>query len=607
MALRPAMVNVSGLSLSLGQAPLFDRAEFSMQRGERVALIGANGAGKSTLMRILAGWTEADSGDIAIAGGATLAFAPQDSDFAGFANLREFACAPTTARASAPTPAHAAEAALHSFGLDPEREVAPLSGGEARRATLARAFAAEPELLLLDEPTNHLDIAAIEELEQRLAGFRGACLMISHDRRFLERASTATLWLRQRKLLQLDRGFSAFDDWAEAVELEETRAMARLRTHLEAEEHWLRRGVTARRARNEGRRRKLTALRAERRERGALMRTQSAVLTAERGAESGRLVIEAIGIAKSYGERKLIAGLSLRVMRGDRLGIIGPNGAGKTTLLEILLKQREPDQGRVRLGENLTIAYVDQTRASIDPSATLWDTLAPLGGDQVMVRGRPRHIAAYAQDFLFTPAQLRQPVSALSGGERNRLALAVALAQPANLLVLDEPTNDLDMDTLEALEAMLENYDGAILLISHDRAFLDGVVTQIIGPGARGAWVETPGGWSDFEREHGGFASPTASSGSKRAAPAPPTPRKATKLSYKDERRASELEAALPQRAAKIAELERALSDPDLFARDPALYQTTSDRLRAARAQLETEEADWLEIELKREALERDA
>jgi ABC transport system ATP-binding/permease protein len=607
MALRPAMVNVSGLSLSLGQAPLFDRAEFSVQRGERVALIGANGAGKSTLMRMLAGWAEADAGDIAIANGATLAFAPQDSDFAGFANLRAYACAPTTARVSAPTPAHAAEAALQAFGLDPERQVAPLSGGEARRATLARAFAAEPDLLLLDEPTNHLDIAAIEELEQRLASFRGACLIISHDRRFLERVSTATLWLRQRKLLQLDRGFSAFEDWAEAVELEETRAMARLQTHLATEEHWLRRGVTARRARNEGRRRKLMALRAERRERDTLMRSQSAALTAERGAESGRLVIEAVGISKSYGARKLIAGLSLRVMRGDRLGIIGPNGAGKTTLLELLLKQREPDHGRVRLGENLTIAYVDQARAAIDPDATLWDTLAPLGGDQVMVRGRPRHVAAYAQDFLFTPAQLRQKVSALSGGERNRLALAVVLARPANLLVLDEPTNDLDMDTLEALEAMLESYDGAILLISHDRAFLDGVVTQIVGPGARGAWLETPGGWSDFEREHGGFASTPAPSAPKRAAPGPAAPRKTTKLSYKDERRAGELEAALPQRAAEIAELERALSDAELFARDPALYRTTSARLHGLRGQYEAEQTEWLEIELKREALERGA
>jgi ATP-binding cassette subfamily F protein uup len=607
MAVRPALASAKGLRLSLGQAPLFRDAEFALHRGERVALIGANGAGKTTLMRMLAGLVEPDAGEIAIASGSTIAFAPQESDFAGFSTLRDYSCSRSAERNGVGAPPHAGEAALDGFGLSPDQATTPLSGGEARRAALARAFACDPDVLLLDEPTNHLDIASIEGLEERLREYQGACLIISHDRRFLERVSTATLWLRQQKLIKLDRGFAHFEEWAESVEVEETRELARLTTQLKAEEHWLRRGVTARRARNEGRRRKLVALRSERGERARQMSKASAALAAERGAESGKLAIEARGLTKSYGDRTLIADFSLRIMRGDRVGIVGPNGAGKTTLLELLLKTRTPDKGEVRHGENLTVAYVDQARASIDPQQTLWETLAPGGGDQIVVHGRPRHVAAYAQDFLFAPAQLRQPIAALSGGERNRVALARALAQPANLLVLDEPTNDLDMDTLDALEAMLENYDGTVLLISHDRAFLDGVVTQIIGPVAAGKWAETPGGWSDFEREYGGFSTPIV----RRRSPEPPriaapASKKATKLSYKDERRAAEIEDALPKRRDEISALERALSAPGAFAQGAETYEENARKLAAARAQLEAEEAEWLDIELRREELARD-
>ncbi|MBC7769645.1 MAG: ATP-binding cassette domain-containing protein, partial [Phycisphaerales bacterium] len=496
------------------------------------------------------------------------------------------------------------EAALASFGLDPERAPIAMSGGQMRRATLARAFAADADIILLDEPTNHLDINAIEDLERRVNSFRGAALVISHDRRFLERVSTATLWLRQRRLIKLDRGFAHFDEWAEAVDVEETRAFARLETRLKAEEHWLQRGVTARRARNEGRRRKLQAMRAERSERKAMSTQQTAALQAERGAESARLVIEAKNISKSYGEQPIIANLSLRIMRGDRVGVVGANGSGKTTLLELLLQRREPDQGALRLGEGLEIAYVDQTRAILDDSLTLWQTLAPQGGDQVIVRGKPRHVAAYAKDFLFGPEQLRQPVSALSGGERNRLALAVALAKPANLLVLDEPTNDLDMDTLDALEDMLSSYDGTVLLVSHDRAFLDGVATQIVGPIGAGRWTETPGGWADFEREYGGV------SAFKRQAPAKPqsaptasAPKKPTKLSYKEERRSAELDMLMPKLTREIDALEKQLADPAAFVRDAGGFEKIARRLEAARAEHAAAESGWLEIELKREAL----
>ncbi len=599
-----ALAHVKNLALTLGQAPLFDGAEFVLQKGERAAFVGANGAGKSTLMRMMAGLTEPDSGEIVYQSGTTIAFAPQETSFEGFVSLRDYAQSPSVARiaSTAIAPAYAADAALEQFGLDPERAPHGLSGGEARRASLARALAADADILLLDEPTNHLDITAIEELERIVSSQRGACLIISHDRRFLERVSTATLWLRQRRLLKLNRGYASFEEWADQVEEEDARNLARLETQLKAEEHWLRRGVTARRSRNEGRRRKLMAMRAERRDIKELSATQTAGITAERGNESARLVIDAKGISKSYDDRTLISNYSLRVRRGDRVGVVGANGSGKTTLLELLLQRREPDSGTIRMGENLSLAYVDQRRDILDPNVTLKDSLTPSGGDQVMVRGVARHVASYAKEFLFTAQQLRQPVSALSGGERNRLALAIALAKPANLLVLDEPTNDLDMDTLDALEDMLATYDGTVLIVSHDRAFLDGVATQIVGPLGGGKWVETPGGWADFEREHGQAINPRATSKKQSAeAPRPTAPKKQTKLTYKDERRASELDALMPKLSGEIEALEARHAAPNAF--NSAVFSKTAARLEAARAERDAAEAEWLDIELKREAL----
>ncbi|HRP10636.1 MAG TPA: ABC-F family ATP-binding cassette domain-containing protein [Terricaulis sp.] len=601
MALGPVLAQASALRLSMGVAMLFDGVDLTLHKGERAALVGANGAGKSTLMRILAGAMEPDGGEIALASGATLAYAAQEPDFGDAQTLRDYVRR-ASARAGAEAAAYEADAALDAFSLDPERAPSGLSGGEARRAGLARAFASDADVLLLDEPTNHLDIDAIEALEARLAGFRGACLIVSHDRRFLERVTNTTFWLRQRAVLKLPRGFSAFDDWAERVEQEEQRTLARLETHLKAEEHWLQRGVTARRSRNEGRRARLMAMRAERRERAGAAHAPRAALAADKGNESAKLVIEAKGLSKAYGDRTLIDNFSLRVMRGDRIGLVGPNGAGKTTLLELLLQRREPDAGNVRHGAQLEIAYVDQARGLLNPNDTIWEALAPMGGDQVIVHGRPRHVAAYARDFLFGPETLRQPVSALSGGERNRLALAVALAKPANLLVLDEPTNDLDMDSLDALEEMLAGYDGTVILVSHDRAFLDGVATQIVGPIGKGRWVESPGGWADFERAYPRGEAPKPASAAPRPTPAA-APRKQSKLSYKDERRAGELDALMPRLQAEIAALEAKLADAEAFARDPAGFAKTADRIAAARAELEAAEAEWLEIELKREAL----
>lgn len=605
MTYGPALVHAKGLRLALGGDPMFDSVDLVLRRGERAALVGANGAGKSTLMRIIAGALEADGGDIAFASGTVLGWAEQETRFEGFVTLRDFVCAPSSNRAASagPAPAYAAEALLESFDLDPDRAPVDLSGGQQRRASLARALAVDPDILLLDEPTNHLDIAAILALEKRLNTFKGACFIISHDRRFLENVSNSTMWLRQRRIIRLDRGFAAFDQWAEAVELEEARALARLETHLAAEEHWLQRGVTARRSRNEGRRRKLQALRAESRERKTLAATQKAAIQAERGAESARLVIEAEKLTKRYGGQSVISNVSLRLMRGDRLGVVGHNGAGKTTLLELFLKRRDPDEGSVRLGEGLQIAYIDQTRMILDRQQTIWEALAPMGGDQVMVRGKPRHVAAYAGDFLFRPEQLRQPLKALSGGERNRLALAVALARPSNLLVLDEPTNDLDMDTLDALEEMLADYDGTVILVSHDRAFLDGVATQIVGPIGGGRWAESPGGWSDFEREHSALPAKPRAAKTSGVAPAMVPGRPAKKLGYKQARRLAEIESLLPALAAEIEDIQRRLADQSGFALDPAAFQAAVRRLEAAQTHKEAVEAEWFALELEREAL----
>ena len=417
-------------------------------------------------------------------------------------------------------PAHVAERELMAFGLDPQRPTTGLSGGETRRAALARAFAEDPDLLLLDEPTNHLDILAIEQLEARIGRIRGALLMVSHDRAFLERVTRQCFWLEGRRVRRLDAGFAKFPAWSDAVLAEEAEADRRLGKAIEREHDWMLYGVTARRARNEGRRRRLVALRAEKAERMRLSRGELKV-GAGAAPQSGKRVIEAKRLTKRFGERTLIDGFSTRVLRGDRVAIVGPNGAGKTTLIKLLLGQLEPDAGSVQLGAGLEVAYVDQRRADLTDSMTLAEALAPLGGDQIMVQGRPRHVAAYAKDFLFRDDQLRQPVASLSGGERNRLLLARALAKPSNLMVLDEPTNDLDLETLDLLEDVLADYEGTLLLVSHDRDFIDRLATSTIALDGRGHIVETPGGWTDFLGQNPGFLAPP-SEAPVREAPAAP-------------------------------------------------------------------------------------
>jgi ATP-binding cassette subfamily F protein uup len=567
-------------------------------------------------MRLLAGQIEADGGEIFLQPGAESFYLRQEPDFRGFETAFDY-----VANGLDPDVSYRAEAELDAWDIPRGLPLATASGGQARRIALARAFALAPDLLLLDEPTNHLDVASIERLEKELLAFRGAALIVSHDRRFLETISTDVAWLRQGVVRTLDKSYRHFEDWAEAVETEEERALDKLNVQLKAEERWLARGVTARRKRNMGRVRKLQDMRAERRARRSALAEASAnaQLAVDTGHTSGRLVAELKGVSKTFhtpeGDIPIASGLDLRIMRGDRLGLIGPNGAGKTTLLRLILGQIAPDEGSVRLARTLEIAYLDQTRAALRAEDTLWDALAPLGGDQIMVRGQPRHVAAYARDFMFDSRQLRQPVSALSGGERNRLTLALALAKPSNLLVLDEPTNDLDIETLDLLEDMLTDYDGTLLLVSHDRAFVDNVATSILTPEGEGRWLETPGGYSDYLAQSGAgpgkaFRS-RAPEPAKPSAPNPPPPPpaasgKATgKLSYKDTRRLEELDRLVAARQAEIASIEADMADPGLFARDKARFAALAARSGPARAELEAYELEWLELEEKREILSR--
>ena len=600
--MKPPVLALKDVRLADGPKMLFDGVDLAVEPRSRACLVGRNGAGKSTLLKILAGQIAADEGERTVQPSIRIAYVPQEPDISG-ETLLDY----VIAGGAEP---HRGEAALELFGIDPTKPAQGLSGGEIRRTALARAFAEEPDVILLDEPTNHLDILAIETLEAELANTRAALVIVSHDRAFLERVTNRCFWLEHRRVRRLEKGFAAFDEWVERILAAEAEEGRRLDKQLEKEEYWLRRGVTGRRARNEGRRRALMELRKTKVERMREVRGDLSMGLASSGL-SGQRVAEVKNIAKAFGDRTLVKDFSTRILRGDRVAIVGPNGAGKTTLVKLLLGELPPDSGSVNLGVNLEIAYIDQGRVDLKPEMMLRDVLTPLGGDQVMVRGQPKHVAAYAKEFLFTDNQLRQPVRSLSGGERNRLLLARALATPANLLVLDEPTNDLDMDTLDLLEDLLADYEGTLILVSHDRDFVDRLATSTIALDGHGKVVETPGGWQDFLSQNPGFFK-SGADGAAQPAPAPkssPAPRveppKPSKLSYKDQRRLQELDAAIAALPGKIAKLEADLADPNLYARDPAAFAKLSAALESARQELSASEEEWLELEERREALAR--
>ncbi len=598
----PPLLKLDGIRLTFGGTPLLDGAGLMVGPGERVALVGRNGSGKSTLLKIAAGLVEPQDGEVFRQPTATVRYLPQAPDWQGFSTVRAY----VEAGLGPADDINRVALVIDRLGLTGEEDPATLSGGEARRAALARVLAPEPDLLLLDEPTNHLDLATIEWLEDELQRSSSALVTISHDRRFLEKVSRSTVWLDRGVTRRIDRGFAHFEDWRDKLLEEEERDQQKLGRQIVREEHWLRYGVTARRKRNVRRLGELHALRE--RHRTHRRAEGVATMTASDAAESGKLVIEAKGLAKSYDGLTVVRDFSTRILRGDRVGLVGPNGAGKTTLINLLTGMLEPDAGTVRLGANLEIAMLDQKRA-LDPQETLAHFLTDGRGDSVVVNGGERHVVSYMKDFLFKPEQARTPIRELSGGERARLVLARLLARPANLLVLDEPTNDLDMETLDLLQELVEGFPGTVLLVSHDRDFLDRTVTSTIAPAGDGRWIEYAGGYSDMmaqrkgeELERRKARVATESPKAKNAEPAQKAGSK--KLSYKQKFALETLPQKIEALTGEIETLETKLSDPALYARDAAAFDRFTKELDEKRNLRERSEEEWLELEMLREEIE---
>jgi len=601
----PPLLFLDDVYLSFGGTPLLEGADLSVSAGDRLCLVGRNGSGKSTLLKIAAGLIEPDRGERFLQPGATVRYLPQEPDFAGFETVLAFV---EDGLAPGDDP-HRASYLLGQLGLTGAETPAHLSGGEARRAALARTLAPEPDILLLDEPTNHLDLAAIEWLERELSRLRSALVMISHDRRFLENLSGATIWLNGGATRRLDKGFGAFEEWRDDLLDRAEDERHKLDRKIAREEEWIKYGVTARRKRNQRRLRDLAELRQTRRDQKQKAAQGSINLTVSSADMSGKLVIEAKDIAKSFGDTPVVTDFSTRILRGDRIGIIGANGAGKTTLMRLLTGRLEPDSGTVRLGSNLETIVIDQRRDALDPDATLLDTLTGGRGDTVFPGGQPKHVMSYLKDFLFLPEQARTPVSRLSGGERGRLMLALAFLKSSNLLVLDEPTNDFDIETLDLLQEVLADYSGTVVLISHDRDFLDRVVTSVIASDGGGVWTEYAGGYSDMQaqrRADGPTPERTKPAKSGRPSPAQKSRAPKRKLSFKEKHALETLPGRMADLEERIAALQKTLADPGLYARDRAKFEQASTDLNEAQDALSALEDDWLALELLREELAAD-
>ncbi len=596
------ILNMQGIGLTFGGRPVLDGAELMLHGDDRMCLVGRNGSGKSTLLKIAAGLIEQDSGARWLQPGTTVRYLPQEPDFTGFDSVLTYAEA-----GLGPTDdPYRARHYLSQLGLTGNENPNTLSGGEMRRAALARTLAPEPDVLLLDEPTNHLDLPAIEWLEEELKGLRSAFILISHDRRFLERLSNRTVWLDRGQTRRLNCGFAFFEEWRDKVLEEEETAQSKLAQRIATEEHWMRYGVTARRKRNMRRVGLLASMRKERRE---YVGQQGVVkLAASAGELGGRLVFEAEKLNKSFGDRTIVANLNLLILRGDRLAIVGPNGAGKTTLIKLITGVLEPDSGDVKHGTNLQVVKLDQSRASLKPDDMVQDVITAGRGQSVTLNGETKHVVTYMQDFLFRPEQARTPVSVLSGGERARLILARELAKPSNVLVLDEPTNDLDLETLDLLQELLAEYKGTVLLVSHDRDFLDKLATSVLMFEGEGKWTEYAGGYSDMlaQRGAGVEARKTkveAKPKSESSVPARPQSQPKRKLSFNEKYALETLPARMDALKAELVTLERDLGDFSLFARDPARFEKVSLRHKQAADELEASENRWLELEIMREDL----
>jgi ABC transport system ATP-binding/permease protein len=599
------LLQLQDVRLTFGGHPLLQGAELIVHEGDRIALVGRNGSGKSTLLKIAAGLVEADGGARSLSPAATIRYLPQEPDLSGHATVRDYA----EAGLGPGDDPYRALYILNALGLTGDENPAALSGGQARRAALARAMAPAPDILLLDEPTNHLDLPAIEWLEDELKSTKSAFVLISHDRRFLQSLTRATVWLDRGRARRLSQGFSAFEAWRDQVLEEEESDRHKLDRRIAMEEDWVRYGVTARRKRNVGRMERLGQLRQQRRE--ARRATGKANMIASDSEQSGALVIEAKGVSKSFGGPAIVQDVGLRIMRGDRLALVGPNGAGKTTLLNLLTGVLQPDAGALRIGANVQMQTLDQKRAILREDMTLTEFLTGGGGDNIVVNGQSRHVTGYMKDFLFGAEQARQPVRVLSGGERGRLMLAKALAAPANLLVLDEPTNDLDLETLDLLQETLADHPGTVIVVSHDRDFIDRVATSVLYAEGGGRFTEYAGGYSDMLAQRGaGLARPENLPSRQRGESRPQGDRVATpsspsrKLSFKDKHALEKLPGEIEALQAELATLQTKIADPDLYARDRKTFDAVMARIAGLTAQIAQAEDKWLELETLRESFE---
>ncbi|WP_430241771.1 ABC-F family ATP-binding cassette domain-containing protein [Neorhizobium sp. DAR64861/K0K2] len=601
----PPILKLDDIVLTFGGTPLLNGAALQVEPGDRISLVGRNGSGKSTLMKIAAGMVEAQSGEVFRHPNATIRYLEQAPDFAGYKTVQAYA----EAGLGPGDDPYRVTYLLEHLGLTGEEDPVRLSGGEARRAALVRVMAPEPDILMLDEPTNHLDLPTIEWLEDELRKTRSALVVISHDRRFLEKVSNATVWLDRGTSRRLSRGFGHFEAWRDQVLEEEEIEQHKLGKAIEREEHWMRYGVTARRKRNMRRVGELQAMRADYRgHKGPQGSVQASVAE---GRESGKLVVEAENITKTF-DKPIVAPFSIRIHRGDRIGLVGPNGAGKTTLLKMLTGQLAPDGGWIKLGTNLEIATLDQKREDLDPADTLSHYLTDGRGETLLVNGEQRHVAGYMKDFLFQPEQIRTPIKNLSGGERARLMLARMLAKPSNLLILDEPTNDLDIETLDLLQEIVAGYAGTVILVSHDRDFLDRTVTSTIAPvdpdAPDGRWIEYAGGYTDMLQQRKGMADEKRRADkaekAKTDSTAPAATKTKGKLSFKQKFALENLPKDMAKAQDEIATSERKMADPKLFAKDPSAFSKLAAETAKLRDRVAKMEEEWLELEMLREQIE---
>ncbi len=596
---RAPLLQLSDIALTFGGDPVFSNLSLVVQPGDRVALVGRNGSGKSTLMKVMAGLVEADSGSRVIGPGSSVGYMQQEPDLSGFATLGDFATSELD-----PSDAYRVEMVAEGLKLNLDADVATASGGERRRAALAKLLAEAPELMLLDEPTNHLDIEAIGWLENELKTTRTAYVLISHDRAFLNALTKATLWIDRGEAKRQEEGFAGFEAWRDKVWEDEDMQRHKLNRKIKAEARWAVEGISARRKRNQGRVRALGELRAQKA--GQIKRQGTAAMEFEAGPKSGRKVVEATGIAKSFGDKVILRPFDLKVQRGDRIAFVGPNGAGKTTLLKMLIGELEPDEGTIALGTNLDMAVFDQNRAKLDPDMSLWESLTGdpdmrVSGkaDQVMVRGNPKHVVGYLKEFLFDEAQARAPVRSLSGGEKARLLLAKIMARHSNLLVLDEPTNDLDVETLDLLQEILGDYDGTVLLVSHDRDFLDRVAATTIAMEGDGKATAYAGGWSDYQAQRQDTAVIEAAVKAKQKSEKPKAEAVVDGLTYTEQHRLDELPKVMERLEAEIKKLEEFLMDPNMFTEQPVKFQKATDALVERNNALSDAEEEWMMLEEK--------